>query len=555
MATFSGLSVSKSSSAPDAKHRYQPTGPSRKGRTSYYYDDIVSTIHYGKRHPMKPQRMALCHELVLCYGLYDRLDMYQPRMASEEELKMFHVSDYVDFLRTVTPDNVSAFKDVLSRFNVGDDCPIFNDLYKFCRVSAGGSLAAAAQINRGEADVAINWSGGLHHAKKTEASGFCYVNDIVLCIMELLRCHARVLYIDIDVHHGDGVQEAFYKTDRVMTVSFHRYGPSGDGGSDPFFPGTGAISEIGHDHGRYYSLNVPLKAGMDDTTYVSLFKSIMEQVMHTFRPGAIVLQCGADSLGCDRLGQFCLSIDGHGQCVEYMKSFQVPLVVLGGGGYTIKNVARCWANETALLVNAKLPNAIPPHPYLEYYGPDYKLHPKIHDQLRNENSTHELNNIKRVIAEHLKFLGPAPSTQMHQPPPAIDSLTEDGWAAERDRAMEMQADLEARVRLGVRPGVAGGNRYWDNEWFQDERDQEDGGGEASADTSAMDLDQSRGGSDEDEQEEEEDEDEDDEDDEGEPMDLDTPPPPRVRSGNVLVSMDQLVAKSMDEDCGDAARNK
>ncbi|KAJ1496842.1 histone deacetylase, partial [Coelomomyces lativittatus] len=117
----------------------------------------------------------------------------------------------------VTPDNINAFKDQLQRFNVGDDCPIFNDLYKFCRISAGASIQAARKINCSDSDIAINWSGGLHHAKKVEASGFCYVNDIVLGIMELLRYHQRVVYIDIDVHHGDGVQEAFFKTDRVMT--------------------------------------------------------------------------------------------------------------------------------------------------------------------------------------------------------------------------------------------------------------------------------------------------------------------------------------------------
>ncbi|KAH8035412.1 hypothetical protein HPB51_005136 [Rhipicephalus microplus] len=109
-------------------------------------------------------------------------------------------------------------------------------------------------------DIAINWSGGLHHAKKFEASGFCYVNDIVIAILELLKYHPRVLYIDIDIHHGDGVQEAFYLTDRVMTVSFHKYG-------NYFFPGTGDMYELGAESGRYYSVNVPLKEGIDDASY------------------------------------------------------------------------------------------------------------------------------------------------------------------------------------------------------------------------------------------------------------------------------------------------
>lgn len=125
-------------------------------------------------------------------------------------------------------------------------------MFDFCRLYTGGSLEGARKLNAKQVDICVNWSGGLHHAKKREASGFCYVNDIVLAILELLRVHPRVLYIDIDVHHGDGVQEAFYVTDRVMTVSFHKYG-------EQFFPQTGELFEIGHEKGKYFTVNVPLK--------------------------------------------------------------------------------------------------------------------------------------------------------------------------------------------------------------------------------------------------------------------------------------------------------
>lgn len=143
--------------------------------------------------------------------------------------------------------------------------------------------------------------------------------------------------MDIDIHHGDGVEEAFYTTDRVMTVSFHKFGD--------YFPGTGDIRDVGHSKGKYYSLNVPLDDGIDDESYQSLFKPIMGKVMEVFNPGAVVLQCGADSLSGDRLGCFNLSIKGHAECVRFMRSFNVPLLLLGGGGYTIRNVARCWCYE------------------------------------------------------------------------------------------------------------------------------------------------------------------------------------------------------------------
>jgi histone deacetylase HOS2 len=149
-----------------------------------------------------------------------------------------------------------------------------------------------------------------------------------------LSFHPRVLYIDIDIHHGDGVQEAFYLSNRVLTVSFHKF--HGD-----FFPGTGAVDEIGNGLGKYFSLNVPLQDGIDDESYISLFKAVMEPTITTFRPSSIVLQCGADSRGADRLGAFNLSIAAHGECVRFIKSFGLPLMVLGGGGYTIRCVSCC----------------------------------------------------------------------------------------------------------------------------------------------------------------------------------------------------------------------
>ncbi len=161
---------------------------------------------------------------------------------------------------------------------------------------------------------------------------------LTLCVCV---CVQRVLYIDIDIHHGDGVEEAFYTTDRVMTVSFHKFGD--------YFPGTGDLRDIGYGKGKYYALNVPLNDGIDDESYQSLFKPLITKVMEVFQPGAVVLQCGADSLSGDRLGCFNLSVKGHAECVRFVRSFNVPLLLVGGGGYTIRNVARCWCYEVCLL--------------------------------------------------------------------------------------------------------------------------------------------------------------------------------------------------------------
>ena len=246
------------------------------------------------------------------------------------------------------------------------DCPVFDDLYGFCQSYAGASLDGASRLNHGHADIVVNWSGGLHHAKKREASGFCYVNDIVLAILELLKYHERVLYIDIDVHHGDGVEDAFLTTNRVLTLSLHKFGD--------FFPGTGSIRDTGARAGKYYTVNVPLLEGVDDLSYEHVFKPVVAKIMEVYRPGAVVLQCGADSLNADRLGCFNLTLKGHAECVRFVKSYGLPTLVLGGGGYTVRNVARCWANETAVVLDEVLADQIPPNDYIEYYKPDYRLH-------------------------------------------------------------------------------------------------------------------------------------------------------------------------------------
>lgn len=305
---------------------------------------------------------------------------------------------------------------LLALVNVGEDCPVFDGLYEFCQISAGGSIAGAVKLNQGQSDVTINWAGGLHHAKRGEASGFCYVNDIVLAILELLKYHNRVLYVDIDVHHGDGVEEAFYTTDRVMTVSFHKHGE--------FFPGTGDIHDVGVGKGRYYSVNVPLRDGIDDESYRSIFEPVMSHVMQWYQPGAVILQCGADSLAGDRLGSFNLSHRGHGHCVEFMSSFGVPLMLLGGGGYTIRNVARCWAYETAKVVGIdELPEAIPFNDYFEYYGPDYSLQVPANN-MTNLNSSEYLEKCKIRIIEDLRHVQFAPSVQGNTVPPDMFSDSE-----------------------------------------------------------------------------------------------------------------------------------
>ncbi|CAD7695617.1 unnamed protein product [Ostreobium quekettii] len=353
---------------------------------------------------MKPQRVLMTQSLVLHYGLHNYMEICKPVPASDSDLAAFHSSDYVSFLKHVSPDEKfqEQFAADIEQFIVGVavDCPVFHGLYQYCQSYAGASVGGAQRLNHGYADTVVNWSGGMHHAKKAEASGFCFVNDIVLAILELLKYHQRVLYVDIDVHHGDGVEEAFLMTNRVMTVSFHKHG-------DSFFPGTGELNEVGRGPGKYYTVNVPIKDGIDDQTYVEMFKLLTTNIMKRFEPTAIVFQCGADSLGGDKLGVFNLSIQGHASCLQYMQSFGVPMLVLGGGGYTVKNVARCWAYETGTLAGVELAEDLPATEFLELYEPGYQLDSSRGRQdIQNANDTADLLKMQQQILANLSHVYP-----------------------------------------------------------------------------------------------------------------------------------------------------
>ncbi|CAJ2500968.1 Uu.00g038210.m01.CDS01 [Anthostomella pinea] len=429
-------------------HEYGITKP-KGSKVSFHYNAEMEKYHFGEHHPMKPWRLTLTKSLVSAYGMNFAMDNYTSRAATYEELTSFHTDDYIDHLATVAPqpqplDVENNNPDL--RFNLGgSDCPLFEGLYNYCSMSAGASFDAARKICSNQSDIAIAWGGGLHHAKKAEASGFCYINDIVIAILQLLRIHARVLYIDIDVHHGDGVEEAFFSTDRVMTVSFHKYDPQ------YFFPGTGALEDNGpkseHNPGAHHAINVPLNDGITDEQYSKLFESVISKVIEKFRPGAIALQCGADSLAGDRLGRFNLLVEGHASCVEFCKKLNIPLVIFGGGGYTPRNVARAWAYETAVAIgqHKNIPTQIPIHTVWRDRFKNESLLPTIHQILgeprQNRNTQKRLTEIVQHVTEQLRFVNAAPSVQMSVIPPDLGPI--------RDEVEQrMKEETEERDELG-----------------------------------------------------------------------------------------------------------
>jgi histone deacetylase HOS2 len=425
---------------------------------SWHLNAEVEKHHFGRNHPMKPWRLTLAKGVILAYGMNYAMDSYSSRRATAEELADFHAVDYLKFLKTAIPREPVPYPDLPHNLG-GEDCPLFEGLYDYCSMYSGASIDAARKLCNHESDIAINWSGGLHHAKKSEASGFCYMNDIVLAILQLLRHHPRVLYIDIDVHHGDGVEEAFMSSDRVMTVSFHKYDPQ------VFFPGTGPLESTGPENennpGAHHTVNVPLNDGIDDESYTWLFKTIIQKCVDKFRPSAIVLQCGADSLAGDRLGPFNLQVQGHGACVTFCKSLRLPLLLVGGGGYTPRNVARAWANETSIAIgsDARLNPTLPDHtPYRSHFRQTtlFPTPEELHSEPRaNRNTPKRLQEIVTSITEQMRFVNAAPSVQMQNIPQDIlgfkdeedDRLREareeldDDWRKEREEAVGEEMEL------------------------------------------------------------------------------------------------------------------
>ena len=364
---------------------------------SYYFDEEIGIYTFKKGHPMRPLRMKITDELIDVYGLKSQMQCSDSLALDMPDTIFynFHSEEYIDLLKNINDDTFPLYQDQFTRFGFSADCPVPSNskFYDFCKLYTTGSVYQANLLNDRASDITINWSGGLHHAKRQEASGFCYINDCVLAIIELLKVYDRVLYIDIDCHHGDGVEEAFLTTNRVMTCSFHKY--------KDFFPGTGNYDDIGFEKGKYHSVNFPLSEGIDDITYEQIFVPLIDNILEKFNPSAIVLQCGTDSLSGDKLGCFNLSVAGHGNCVKYIKGKNIPLMLLGGGGYTLRNIARAWTYETSVALGVEIPNEIPENCFQDYFYPENKIHTAV-SNMENTNKKEDLHFILNYLQDNLK---------------------------------------------------------------------------------------------------------------------------------------------------------
>ncbi|XP_010565382.1 PREDICTED: histone deacetylase 8 isoform X5 [Haliaeetus leucocephalus] len=231
---------------------------------------------------------------------------------------------------------------------------------------------------------------------RDEASGFCYLNDAVLGILRLRQKFDRVLYIDLDLHHGDGVEDAFSFTSKVMTVSLHKFSPG-------FFPGTGDVTDVGLGKGRYYTVNVPIQDGIQDEKYYQICETVLKEVYAAFNPDAVVLQLGADTIAGDPMCSFNMTPEGVGKCLKYVLQWQLATLILGGGGYNLANTARCWTYLTGVILGRTLCSEIPDHEFFTEYGPDYVL--EITPSCRpDRNEPQRIQEILNSIKGNLKHV-------------------------------------------------------------------------------------------------------------------------------------------------------
>jgi acetoin utilization protein AcuC len=294
----------------------------------------------------------LAYELIRAYGLLDlpSVQFNPTTKADEEDLALFHSRDYLGVLKQ---SNEGHLHGDLYRYGLGPgDNPIFPGLYDWSLWLTGATLQAVDFVASGEGEVSFNIAGGLHHAMKSRASGFCYVNDPVIGILKLLSRGKTVAYIDIDAHHADGVQKAFYETDQVLTISLHESGHT-------LFPGTGFEYDIGEGKGEGYSVNLPFPPYTDDEVYFWAFEEIVPPLILAFQPDVVVTQLGVDTFYNDPLTNLHLSMLGFEKVVRRIKSLAPWWVALGGGGYDVSNVARAWTLAWAVMNGIELSEELP----------------------------------------------------------------------------------------------------------------------------------------------------------------------------------------------------
>lgn len=345
-------------------------------------EELWQTGH-GENHPLRPERLRRGYELLTAYEAFDgqHSRLIPPRLATTEELLLFHTEEYVRAVQSLSRGE-REYAPAQYNFGPGDN-PVFESMYELAALKVGAALVATELVTSGEADVAFSLAGGMHHARPNYAHGFCIFNDVAVIIHSMLSRGLKVAYVDIDVHHGDGVQEAFYDTDRVLTVSVHESGSF-------IFPGTGFVRETGQGVGRGFAVNLPLAPHTDDEVYVWAFEQVVPPLLEWFGPDVVVSQLGVDTHYLDPLAHLTLTTQGYTKVVSMIKNVAPRWIAFGGGGYEASVMPRAWTLAYGIMSDIEFPDELPPA-YAAKYGPG---------TLRDRDKPHVEPRTKDVARRH-----------------------------------------------------------------------------------------------------------------------------------------------------------
>lgn len=329
-------------------------------KTALVWEPELTRYRFRPEHPFNPKRLELTISLLEELGLLNAAAaaVLRPRLAAEEELLEVHAREYVESVKRLSEPGAEP-RDGF-HFGLGtEDNPVFEGMHEAASRVVGATLRAAEAVMNGEVTRAFSIAGGLHHAHRGRASGFCVYNDLAVAIRWMCKAHdARVMYIDYDAHHGDGVQALFYDDPKVLTVSIHESGQY-------LFPGTGHVDELGEDEGYGYSINVPLEPFTEDDSWLDIHRTLLPELAGAFRPDVIVLMNGVDGHAVDPLTHLRASTRLYEETVAIVCSIADEhcggrIVATGGGGYAIwRVVPRAWALVWAGLSGQHAPDELP----------------------------------------------------------------------------------------------------------------------------------------------------------------------------------------------------
>lgn len=369
-----------------------------------YHDDYLR-YDFGADHALRQVRVRLARDLIASYGLLKEAEEIRPTPADEAAVRRVHAVDYIAVVKdlSVHPKG-SSYEHGLGTA----DNPVFEGMYEATLLHVGGTLRACEEVASGARTRVLNLGGGFHHAMPDRASGFCVFNDVAIGIRSLLEEHGvkRVLYVDIDAHHADGVQAIFDDDPRVLKISLHEDGHY-------LFPGTGFTNEMGTGEGRGYSVNVPLPPYTRDVSYLYAFQEIVPPLARAFKPDVLVSQLGADGHALDPLTHLMLTTETYEAVGMILDSLSKELcggrwIATGGGGYDVTTVPRVWTVLFSTMVGRELEDALPVEWLREcnQRTGGVPAEKSLRDQTHPEEEAHVPRAAKRTVEELRRSLFP-----------------------------------------------------------------------------------------------------------------------------------------------------